>query len=100
MKILESYRNREQAYVKHHLLRAYLERLFMIIGRSQSTIRYVDCFSGPWNEQDENLQAAFGELVRQGMVVNLGDETKRRRKKYVRFHAHHNQGEQLIRLTS
>lgn len=56
MKVPESYRNREQAYVKHHLLRTYLERLFMIIGQTQSIIRYVDCFSGPWNEQDENLQ--------------------------------------------
>jgi len=56
MKVPESYRNREQAYVKHHLLRIYLERLFMIIGQSQSIIRYVDCFSGPWNEQDVNLQ--------------------------------------------
>ena len=56
MKVPESYRNREQAYVKHHLLRTYLEHLFMIIGQSQCIIRYVDCFSGPWNEQDENLQ--------------------------------------------
>lgn len=56
MKVPENYRNREQAYVKHHLLRVYLERLFMIIGQSQSIIRYVDCFSGPWNEQDDNLQ--------------------------------------------
>jgi len=56
MKVPESYRNREQAYVKHHLLRTYLERLFMIIGQSQSIIRYVDCFSGPWNDQDVNLQ--------------------------------------------
>ena len=56
MKVPEIYRNREQAYVKHHLLRTYLERLFMIIGQSQSIIRYVDCFSGPWNEQDESLK--------------------------------------------
>jgi len=56
MEVPESYRNREQTYVKHHLLRTYLERLFMIIGQYQSVIRYVDCFSGPWSEQDENLQ--------------------------------------------
>ncbi|MBU4316451.1 MAG: three-Cys-motif partner protein TcmP [Proteobacteria bacterium] len=55
-KVPEKYRNREQTYVKHCLLQTYLERLFMIIGQSQSIIRYVDCFSGPWNEQDENLQ--------------------------------------------
>lgn len=56
MKVPEVYRNREQAFVKHHLVRTYLERLFMIIGQSQHIIRYVDCFSGPWNEQDENLE--------------------------------------------
>lgn len=56
MKVPESYRDREQTYVKHHLLRTYLERLFMIIGQRQSIIRYVDCFSGPWNENEENLQ--------------------------------------------
>jgi three-Cys-motif partner protein len=56
MEIPESYRGREQAYVKHQLLRAYLERLFMIIGQYQSRIRYVDCFSGPWHETDKNLQ--------------------------------------------
>jgi three-Cys-motif partner protein len=56
MIVPESYRNREQTYIKHQLLKTYLERLFMIIGQHQSVIRYVDCFSGPWNEQDENLQ--------------------------------------------
>ncbi len=56
MIVPENYRNREQTYVKHQLLKTYLERLFMIIGQHQSVIRYVDCFSGPWNEQDEGLQ--------------------------------------------
>ena len=56
MPVPESYHGREQAYVKHQLLRAYLERLFMIIGQSQNCIRYVDCFSGPWQEGSENLQ--------------------------------------------
>lgn len=56
MKVPENYHGREQAYVKHHLLKTYLERLFMIIGQSQNQIRYVDCFSGPWKETDENLR--------------------------------------------
>jgi three-Cys-motif partner protein len=56
MKVPENYRGHEQAFVKHHLLQTYMERLFMIIGQTQGIIRYVDCFSGPWNEQDENLQ--------------------------------------------
>jgi len=69
MKVPENYRNREQSYVKHQLLRTYLERLFMIIGQYQGVIRYVDCFSGPWSEQDENLQdTSIGisiEIIRQ-----------------------------------
>ncbi len=56
MAVPESYRGREQAFVKHELLRAYLKRLFMIIGQHQSSIRYVDCFSGPWQEGCDDLQ--------------------------------------------
>jgi len=51
-----------------------------------------------WFESD--FQAAFGELSDQGTVENLDDKTKRRRRKYVHFDAHHNQGEHLIRLKS
>ena len=55
MQDLESYRGREQALFKHNLLKAYLKRLFMIIGRFQNHIRYVDCFSGPWQEESDDL---------------------------------------------
>jgi three-Cys-motif partner protein len=55
MEVPNSYRGREQTFVKHTLLKTYLERLFMIIGLSQPVIRYVDCFSGPWQEQSVNL---------------------------------------------
>jgi three-Cys-motif partner protein len=48
--IPEHYRNREQTYIKHTLLRRYLERLFMIKGQFEPAICYVDCFSGPWQE--------------------------------------------------
>lgn len=38
---------REQAYLKHTILRTYLQRLFMIVGRGKETvINYVDCFAG------------------------------------------------------
>jgi len=52
---LESYKGREQAYIKHTLLRSYLERLFMILGQHHKTICYVDCFAGPWKEGGNNL---------------------------------------------
>ncbi len=57
MEIPASYKGREQAFVKHTLLRTYLERLFMIVGQTQKTICYVDCFAGPWQEGGDDLQA-------------------------------------------
>lgn len=55
MEIPAHYKGREQAYFKHRLLEAYLERLFMIVGHHQRTICYVDCFAGPWQSQDEAM---------------------------------------------
>ena len=52
----EDYIGREQTFIKHTLLRAYLERLFMIIGRYEEKISYVDCFAGPWQEGRNDLQ--------------------------------------------
>ena len=56
IQIPEHYKGREQAYFKHSLLKAYLERLFMIVGRFHNTICYVDCFAGPWREKSESLE--------------------------------------------
>ncbi len=52
----EDYIGREQTFIKHTLLRAYLERLFMIIGQYQESISYVDCFAGPWQEGRDDLR--------------------------------------------
>lgn len=49
-----SYNDRRHALIKHTLLRKYLEILFTIIGRKQSTIWYVDCFAGPWQIEDND----------------------------------------------
>lgn len=55
-KMSDAYSGREQALVKHTILESYLQRLFMIVGRSKcSVINYVDCFSGPWQATDEKL---------------------------------------------
>lgn len=51
----DRYKGREQTLVKHCLLDAYLERLFMIVGHHAQTICYVDCFAGPWEEQEDDL---------------------------------------------
>ncbi len=47
---------KEQAYIKHELLRAYLERLFMTIGQRESKICYVDCFSLPGQEAGKDFE--------------------------------------------
>jgi len=53
----KNYIGREQALVKHTILKTYLQRLFMIIGQGKAdVINYVDCFSGPWEAEDEKLE--------------------------------------------
>jgi three-Cys-motif partner protein len=54
--IPENYKGREQAFIKHTLLKAYLERLFMIIGKYHKRICYVDCFAGPWQDEGVDLE--------------------------------------------
>jgi len=56
------YKGREHSFIKHRLLETYLETLFMIIGQHEQRICYVDCFSGPWQESDENLSGTSIEL--------------------------------------
>ena len=58
----DAYRGREQAYVKHQLLEAYLEKLFMIVGLGAKALgikelAYVDCFAGPWEDESEKLES-------------------------------------------
>lgn len=54
--IPREYEGREQAYIKHYILKSYLQRLFMIIGLQRHlTINYVDCFAGPWSDETEDL---------------------------------------------
>ena len=54
--IPSAYDGREKALIKHKLLEAYLEKLFLIIGmggRPKGSIElcYVDCFAGPWGDE-------------------------------------------------
>lgn len=58
----DAYRGREQAYIKHRLLEAYLEKLFLIIGMSAQQLGikelcYVDCFAGPWGDESVALDS-------------------------------------------
>ncbi len=56
MELSASYKGRELAFIKHTLLESYLERLFMIVGQHEKIICYVDCFAGPWQEEDADLK--------------------------------------------
>lgn len=47
------YAGREQAFVKHHFLRNYLERLIHKIASAYDEVVYVDGYSGPWKSGDE-----------------------------------------------
>lgn len=58
--IPSEYVDREQALIKHALLKGYLEKLFLIVGSSSPRTRigelcYVDCFAGPWDVGEDAL---------------------------------------------
>jgi three-Cys-motif partner protein len=50
------YTGREQTFVKHFILRNYLERFAIIVGSRWDTLTYVDCFSGPWKVRSEEFK--------------------------------------------
>jgi three-Cys-motif partner protein len=52
----ELYSGREQSAVKHEILQTYLFRLAVITGRFRSSLAYVDCFCGPWQEESSTLE--------------------------------------------
>ena len=56
-----AYRRRAQSFVKHEVLRAYLERAAMIILSKYPDFVFVDGFSGPWQNAREDLSdTSFG----------------------------------------
>jgi three-Cys-motif partner protein len=85
MQVPANYHGREQAFVKHNLLETYLQQLFMIIGLHQKNIRYVDCFSGPWQEGSSDLQdTSIGIALK---IFQKSREGFMKRSREVRFHA-------------
>ena len=55
------YRRRAQSFVKHEVLRTYLERAAMIILSRYPDFVFVDGFSGPWQNAKEDLSdTSFG----------------------------------------
>lgn len=60
------YTGREQTFVKHFILRNYLERFAIIVGSRWDTLTYVDCFSGPWKVKSEKFEdSSFAIAIEQ-----------------------------------
>jgi three-Cys-motif partner protein len=60
----ELYAGREQTWVKHQILRKYLQRFAYIIGSNWDAITYIDCFSGPWKvESDDYRDSSFSIAI-------------------------------------
>ena len=57
---LANYAGREQAYVKHFLLDAYLEALIHKIASRYDHVVYVGGFSGPWQAAGHRSTRAVG----------------------------------------
>ena len=83
--IPDAYIGREQALVKHTLLKAYLEKLLLIIGMNAKRERsveivYVDCFAGPWGDESESMAGTSVAISLQTMdscrkkLLSLGVE--------------------------
>jgi len=50
------YTGREQTFIKHFILRNYLERFAIVVGSHWNTLTYVDCFSGPWEVRSDKFE--------------------------------------------
>ena len=57
------YAGREQTLVKHFILEKYLQRFARIVGSRWEVLTYVDCFSGPWNVQSEELKDSSFDIA-------------------------------------
>lgn len=72
------YDGREQSFVKHLILRNYLERFAYIIGSWSDSITYIDCFSGPWESRSEvHDDTSFGIAIQE--LRKARDELKSQR---------------------
>lgn len=78
IEIPAGYEGREHAFVKHMVLRDYLERLFYIVGNSLDVLRldeivYVDCFAGPWQDDSAELDgSSVGIAIEKMLKARLG----------------------------
>ncbi|MEA1653014.1 three-Cys-motif partner protein TcmP [Nitrospirillum sp. BR 11164] len=83
---LTGYEDRGPAYVKHHFLADYVEGLVFKVASAWQDFVYVDGFSGPWQNQDEEFgDTSFGIALE--ALKRAKDEWKRIRNHDVRMTA-------------
>ena len=71
------YAGREQAYIKHYLLRTYFSDLIHKIASAYNEIVYVDGFSGPWQSADEQSgDTSFGIALAEMLFLNRVEMTE------------------------
>lgn len=71
----DSYRGREQTFIKHVVLKRYLERVAWNILWSQQEFVFVDGFSGPWASKSSSYEdTSFGIAMR--LLRKVRDELK------------------------
>lgn len=60
----EAYRGRAQSFVKHEVLRHYLDRAAMTLLSAWDDFVFIDGFSGPWkNASDDYSDTSFGIAI-------------------------------------
>jgi three-Cys-motif partner protein len=80
MEIDKAYEGREHSVVKHALLKGYLEKLLFIMGMTGiREIAYVDCFSGPYQDEREDIQAT-SIAISLGILSKVREDLKIRGK--------------------
>ncbi len=70
----DPYVKREQTKTKHEILRRYLLKFALIIGRYWDTLIYIDTFSGPWKNKstdlsDTSFSIAIEELTNAKAII-------------------------------
>jgi three-Cys-motif partner protein len=76
-----AYRGREQTYVKHLVLREYLERVAWNILSFKDDFVFVDGFSGPWKAVNEDFSdTSFGIAIERLRSVKASFAERRKHK--------------------
>ena len=83
------YTGREQAFVKHHFLRNYLERLVHKIASVYDEVVYIDGYSGPWKSGGEAYgDTSFGIALQSMTAARQSWLDIPQRRRNVRMTAH------------